>query len=89
VSVRKDIIAAAERVADNAVESVLDAIKDAIKDRRDNAVWWYHFHDAMARTLPWWRKIAIAIHRAGRRRAAAKILANDCMRGACPHVTAD
>ncbi len=86
MSARKDIIAAAERVADNAVESVLDAIRDAIKDRRENAVWWYHFHDAMVRTLPRWRWLARRAHQAGRRRAAAAILANACLRGACPHV---
>lgn len=85
-SAKKDIIAAAERVADDAIEAVIDAIRDAIQDRRDNALWWFHFHEAMYKSLPRWRVIARDMHRRQSRRARARVRANAQLEAVCTHL---
>lgn len=84
MSTKADLIAAAERVADNAIAEVIDAIQDAIEDRRENALWWYHFHDAMLASLPRIRWIARIRQRNARRRALARVRANAKLRAVCP-----
>ncbi len=84
MSVRSDIVGAAERVADNAIESVIDAIVAAGYERRNNAAWYYVFHREMLASLPKWRWLARRIHRARMRQAAAQMKANRAFRKLCP-----
>lgn len=84
MSLKKDIIGAAERVADSAVESVIDAIVAAGYERRNNAAWWYVFHREMLASLPKWRWLARRIHRSEMRRSAAFMKANRAFRNVCP-----
>lgn len=90
MSLQTDAIAAAERVADNAVSAVIDAIRDSIKDRRENAFWWAHFHAARLRTLHPIRWIARLHHVRMVRRYNAMVLADRALArvvgGALPRV---
>lgn len=76
MSITRDI---ARDVADSAIETIVDAIVAARIDRRDNALWWYHYHRAMAELGP---KIGRPLHRWLRRRALARVRANEALAAA-------
>ncbi len=68
-------VQAAQAIADNAINAVIDAIRSEIHDRRENALWWAHFHVAMYAALPSWRWLARITHRNAARRFRAMVLA--------------
>jgi hypothetical protein len=84
VSLRNDVIKAAEEVADNAIASVIDAIVAAGYERRQNAAWYYVFHREMLAALPKWRWLARYHHARMLARARSQMRANKAFRNLCP-----